>query len=153
MTTDQNALADLLIDAMLSHVAEQGWRNLKLKDIAERAGLTHAQAYAVCPTRADLLNNYARRVDLAAVTGFDSVPDDAEARYDRLLDMLMQRFEAVDSDRMAVTSIVEDVMREPDTLLSLLPQRQKSFSFLAAAAGFPSRGMLGHFFAKVLSGV
>lgn len=153
MTKNQDNPADLLVDAMLARVAESGWRGVTLAEIVERAGLSPSEGYAICPARAVLLNLYARRVDLAAVAGLDVVPDDPEAQYDQLLDIMMQRFEAIEPDRLAVMAIVEDVMREPDTLLCLLPQSQRSFSYLATAAGFPDRGPAGCLFAKALSGV
>lgn len=145
--------ADRLIDAMMARVAEQGWRGLSLEDVAARAELSPEQTYAVCPVRAELLNLYARRIDLAAVAEMGDAPEEPEARYDRLLDIMMQRFEALDPDRLAVMAIVEDVMREPETALYLLPQSQRSFAFLAKAAGYPDHGPRGCLFAKALGGV
>jgi AcrR family transcriptional regulator len=145
--------SDRLIDAMLACVGEQGWRGLSLDDVAARAKLSAAQTYAVCPVRAELLNMYARRVDLAAVADMGPAPEDPEARYDLLLDIMMQRFEALEPDRQAVKSIIEDAIREPETVLHLLPQSQRSFAFLAGAAGYTDRGPRGCLFAKALAGV
>lgn len=145
--------SDRLIDAMLACVGKQGWRGLSLDDVATRAKLSSGQTYAVCPVRAELLNMYARRIDLAAVADTGPAPEDPEARYDLLLDILMQRFEALEPDRQAVKTIIEDALREPETVLHLLPQSQRSFSFLAGAAGYPDRGPRGFLFAKALAGV
>lgn len=153
MTEKQDNPADRLIDAMLACVSEQGWRGLSLDDVAARAELSPEQTYALCPVRAELLNMYARRIDLAAVADVGDAPEDPEARYDQLLDVMMQRFEALEADRPTVVKIVEDVMREPDTALYLLPQSQRSFAFLAGAAGYPDHGPRGCLFAKALSAV
>mgnify|MGYP006418185491 CR=1 FL=1 len=151
MSKHQNNLAERLVDAMLAHVAEYGWRGTKLEAVEERAGLSPGEAYEVCPGRAQLLNMFARRIDLVSVADAGPVPNDFEARYDQLLDILMLRFEALNPYRMAVSQVLTDVAREPETLFGVLPQSQRSFAFLAGAAGFPSGGWQGAIFAKALS--
>ena len=153
MNTDMNNPAERLVDAMLAHVAAFGWRGITIPDVAERAGLGSEEAYALCPDRAELLNMFARRVDLASVAGAGAVPEHFEARYDMLLDILMLRFETLNRHREIVSRVLIDVIREPDTLLGVLPQSQRSFAFLAGAAGFPKAGWQGVVFAKVLSAV
>jgi ubiquinone biosynthesis protein COQ9 len=161
MTDPQSDNVLRLTDAMLAHVAEQDWHGLTLEDVAARAGLTSAQAYGVCPDRIQLLDLFARRMDLASVTGLDTdtdtdtgpAPDDPEARYDQLLDILMMRFEALQPHRESVSKILRDAGREPATLIGVLPQSQRSFMFLAGKAGYPHDGLRGRLLAKALSAV
>ena len=82
-----------LIDAMLSNVAEQGWRGLTVADVAARADIPVETAEALCPNRTDLLDMFACRVDATSIVDVGPVPDDPDARYDQLLDIMMQRFE------------------------------------------------------------
>jgi ubiquinone biosynthesis protein COQ9 len=153
MNEDQNNPADRLVDATLAHVAAFGWRGIEVADVAERAGLRPDEAYALCPDRVQLLNMFARRVDLASVAGAGTPPEGFEARYDMLLDILMHRFETMNPHRSIVSRVLTEVVREPDTLLGVLPQSQRSFAFLAGAAGFPNSGWQGVVFAKALSAV
>ena len=140
-----------LIDAMLSHVAEQGWRGLTVADVAARADIPVETAEALCPNRTDLLDMFACRVDATSIVDVGPVPDDPDARYDQLLDIMMQRFEVLEPDKVAVSRLTRDVACEPDTLLRILPQCRRSFAGLAAAAGYPGSGLGGLLFAKALA--
>lgn len=153
MSDSRTDISERLTNAMLAHVRERGWHELTLDSIVAAAGVTAAQAYAVCPNRTGLLNLFARRIDLASVAGMGPVPDDPDSRYDQLLDILMMRFEALQPHRKAVSTIIRDVTREPETLLGVLPQSQRSFAFLAEMAGYPHAGLRGKVFAKALSAV
>jgi len=142
-----------LVTAMLECAAENGWGGVTLDDVGARAGLSGTETYALCADKAQLLDLFARWADAASVADVGEVPDNPEERYDALLDILMQRFEVLEPYKDAVAKIVRDVVREPDTLVRILPQSQRSFMFLACAAGFPYEGARGHMFAKALSAV
>lgn len=153
MSDAQTDIVLRLTDAMLAHVDAHDWRGLTMAAVAERAGMTTAEAYAVCPGRAQLLDLFARRMDLAGVAEAGEPQEDPDARYDQLLDILMMRFEALQPYRQSVAKILRDVPREPQTMIAILPQSQRSFAFLAGAAGFPHDGLRGRLLAKALSAV
>jgi len=143
---------DRLIDVMLEMVASDGWSAVTRDAVALRAGIAVSDVYALCADRGQLLDAYARRVDVAACA--DAEPGlDAAARYDELLDILMRRFELLQVQRDAVVRLVREVPGDPKTLLARLPQSQRSFAFLAAAAGYPDKGLRGVIFAKAISAV
>lgn len=143
---------DRLIDAMLDIVARDGWSAVTRDAVASRAGMAVSDVYGLCADRGQLLDAYARRVDVAACA--DAEPGlDAAARYDELLDILMRRFELLQVHRDAVVRLIREVSGDPQTLLARLPQSQRSFAFLAAAAGYPHKGLPGVIFAKALSAV
>jgi ubiquinone biosynthesis protein COQ9 len=152
MTQDSNDTLYRLIDAMLVMVASDGWPAVTLDGVALRAGIAASAAYALCADRGQLLDAYARRVDVAACKDAEAVSDPA-AQYDELLDILMRRFETLQVHREAVACLVREVPSDPKTLLQRLPQSQRSFAFLAAAAGYPGKGLSGVLFAKMLSAV
>src|SRR3546814_7361274 len=83
------------IDALLVLVSERGWRRIDLANVAARAGLDEAALYRRFADKAGIVNAYTRSIDVAACSGYEPPPavQDAEAIYDRLLDILMQRFE------------------------------------------------------------
>jgi len=142
-----------LVAAMLECAAEHGWRGITLDAVGVRAGLSGAETYALCADKAQLIDLFARWADAASLADAGEVPDDPGARYDALLDILMQRFEVLVPYKDAVAGILRDVAREPCTLGRILPQSQRSFMFLARAAGFPHEGLRGHMFATALSAV
>ena len=143
---------DPLIDTMLDMVAAHGWPAVTLDAVAAQGGVSAADAYALCADRGQLLDAYARRVDVAACADAQAGADPA-ARYDALLDILMCRFETLQLHRAAVARLVREVPRDPKTLLQCLPQSQRTFAFLAKAAGYPGNGLPGVLVAKALSAV
>lgn len=143
---------DRLIDAMLDIVAVHGWRPVSLDAVAIRAGVSPVDARALCADRAVLLNAFARRVDLAACADVEPGTD-ASTRYDELLDILMRRFEILQTHRDAMVHLIRDVPADPITLLHCLPAAQQSFARLASAAGYPDRGLAGVAMVKTLAAV
>ena len=152
MTQDKSDTLEKLIDAMLDMVATDGWSMVTRDAVASRAGVAVSEAYALCADRGQLLDAYARRVDVAACVDAQA-GSDTVTQYDELLDILMRRFETLQLHRDAVVRLVREVPHDPMTLLQRLPQGQRSFAFLAAAAGFPGRGLPGALFAKALAAV
>ncbi len=150
---DNETSAGRLVLAMLESVEETGWRAARLADVGARAGLSTSETHALCADRGQLLDLFARQVDAASVAGLGKLPDDPEARYDRLLDILMQRFEALQAHKAAVAELIRDVPREPDTVLRILPQSRRSFGFVAREAGFPDKGVRGQIFTTALATV
>lgn len=143
---------DRLVDAMLDIVTDDGWRAVTIEGVAARANVQAPDAYAVCADRAELFNAFARRVDVAAsreaVPGADDV-----ARYDELLDIMMRRFEVLQARRDAVARLIRELPGDPLSLVRILPQSQRSFAFLARAAGYDDRTPSALFLAKTLSAV
>ena len=152
MTKDASENLDKLIDAMLDMVARDGWSAVTLDAVALRAGVALSEVRALCADRGELLDAYARRVDVAACADAQAGADPA-ARYDELLDILMRRFETLQRHRASVLRLVRELPADPITLLRRLPQSQRSFASLAAAAGYPDKFLSGVVFAKTLSAV
>lgn len=152
MTRDSSENLDKLIDAMLDLIARDGWSAITLDAVAQQAGVAPSDARALCADRGELLDAYVRRVDALACADAQEGPDPA-AQYDELLDILMRRFEILQRDRPAVVRLVRELPSDPITLLRRLPQSQRSFASLAAAAGYPAKCLSGVVFAKGLSAV
>ena len=52
-----------LIDAAIPVIASLGMEGLRKRDVAKRAGIYHATFHCYCPTKDDLVNAVADRVD------------------------------------------------------------------------------------------
>src|SRR5215217_6454640 len=93
--------ADRLIDAALQLIALHGWRRLSMVAIASEAGLPLLSLYRAFPSKAAILCAFSRRIDEAVL----AAPVEAEAGErprDRVFDLLMRRFDALQPYRGAL---------------------------------------------------
>ena len=95
----------LIVDHALELAAAQGWANTSLSDIAEAAGLTLAQLRATFPSKTAIIAAYTTRVDEAVLNDIDPELADKSSR-ERLFDVLMKRFDAMNPHKEAVRSIL-----------------------------------------------
>ena len=100
-----------IIEAAFALALERGWRDLSLAEIAEAAHLPLSKVYPVFPSKQAILDGFAKRVD-AAMLDEDGEGLDTPAR-DRLFDMLMRRFDALQPYREALGVILQDQLRDP----------------------------------------
>lgn len=135
-------LADRLIDAALRLAAERGWRHVTLAEIARAAGASLAETYRVMPSRSAVLDAFARRID-AEVLAADAVEEDSVRPRDRIFDVLMRRFDALQRHRNGVAAILSDSSHDPVALVSSAPQFLRSMRWMGEAAGLPMAGLSG----------
>ncbi len=135
-------IPDHVIDTALRLGGEGRWRDLSLAEIAEAAGLPVAKVHAVFPSKQAILNAFARRVDAAvlAESGADQLEDSAR---DRLFDVLMRRFDALDPHKEAVGHILLDQACDPPAAVCSLLQLRRSMALMLEAAGLSSTGLRG----------
>ena len=135
-------LTDRLIDAALRLAVERGWREVTLAEIARAAGASLAETYRVLPSRSAVLDAFTRRID-AEVLSSDAVEEDSERPRDRIFDVLMRRFDALQRHRQAVASILGDSMRDPFAMAASTPQFLRSMRWMGEAAGLQMDGIGG----------
>ena len=130
------------IEAALTLAAEKGWRDLALADIAEAAGLSIGQLYAIYPSKTDILAAYSRNID-AAVLAETETPGEEESAKDRLFDLLMRRFDKLDAHKAGLVRIAEDTGRDPLALVCSLANLDRSMAAMLEAAGISTTGLRG----------
>jgi AcrR family transcriptional regulator len=133
--------AEKLIDAALALTAERGWRDLTLPQVAVTAGVSLADAYAAFPTKTALMNGLLARTDRQMLAG--EAPDPAENVRDRLFDVIMRRFDALEPHKDAVAAIVDDLPADPLTALAVLPAFGNSMAWTLEMAGVSASGLSG----------
>jgi AcrR family transcriptional regulator len=143
--------ADRILDSALSLAAEQGWRDLSLAAIAQRAKLSLAETYRTAPSKTAILALLERRVD-AAVLSADGAGED-EAPRDRLFDVLMRRFDALAGHKQAIAAIVRSVRSDPLALLAATPQFLRSMDWMAEAAELPAAGRMAALRARLVGAI
>lgn len=141
---------DAIVDAALALAAEQRWDEVRLGDIAARADVSLSELRAEFDGKLDIIAAFVRRIDQAVLDRLDPEIADEPAR-ERLFDVLMTRFDALQPHKEAVRSIVRSFERRPGDLISWNPIAVRSMVWMLEAAGIDSSGRLGRVGAQGLA--
>src|SRR5689334_13950310 len=105
--------ADAVLDTFLGLVAERGYAEVTLRDVAAATDLGLADLYRLYPDKVALLASFIARVDRAVLAGTPRRADPEETARDRLFDVMMRRYDALKAHRDAVRSIRQAGRRDP----------------------------------------
>ena len=144
-------LSDKVINSALALAAETGWKKLSLVEIAAAAEVSIADLYQLYPSKSAILAGFSCRTDAIVLAGIEADGESAdETPQDRLFDVLMRRFDALEPYKSGVKAIARDLPADPMALLVTLPQLRRSFSWMLMAAGLRSEGLRGLVRVKML---
>jgi AcrR family transcriptional regulator len=129
-------IAQRLIEAALNAADVRGWRRLTLAEIARDAGVGLDEAYDVYPTRLALLSDIIAWHDRAVLR--PGPVDAGDNPRDRLFEVVMRRFDSLQSHRAGMRAIVRDVVRDPLALATIGPKLLLSLSWMLEAARMPA---------------
>ena len=135
-------IPDHMIDTAMKLAAEGRWRDLSLAEIAEAAKLPISKVTPVYASRQAILDAFVRRIDAAVLAESDSEDLEGSAR-DRLFDVLMRRFDALDPYKDAVATVAFDQVRDPLAALASACHLRRSMALMLEAAGLASGGARG----------
>jgi ubiquinone biosynthesis protein COQ9 len=138
-----------LIAAFLRLAGEQGWHRANVAAAARSADLSLAEARARFPSRAAVLKAFARMADQAALEGATT---DGSVK-DRLFDLMMRRFDALQAHRAGVVAVARGVVFEPPMLILMACLTRRSMRWMLQAAGVSTAGPLGELRIKGLMAV
>ena len=138
----QADIPDHVIDTAMKLAAEGQWRDLSLAEIAEAAKVPIAKVYPLYPSRQAILDAFVRRVDAAVLAESDREDLEGSAR-DRLFDVLMRRFDALDPYKDAVATVAFDQARDPLAALASACRLRRSMALMLEAAGLSAGGTRG----------
>jgi AcrR family transcriptional regulator len=144
-------LATRIVDAALALAAREGWRSVSLAAIAAEADISVLQLYAIYRSKAAILGAFHRRLDAAALADADAPAD--ERPRDRLFDVVMRRFDALQPHKPAVAAIARDAASDPLATLCGLPGLLNSMGWMLEVAGISASGFIGRARAKLLLGI
>jgi AcrR family transcriptional regulator len=133
---------DAVVLAALALAAEKGWVGVTMGEIGRRAGLSAADMHDLFEDRFDILAAYGRILDrkvLAAV----GAPDDSVSERDRLFEIMMERFDALNEHRDGVIAILDSLLPDPKQAIVSLPHLCRSMAWMLDAAGIPTSGVKG----------
>ena len=141
-------MADRVIDTAMALAAENGWRPLSMSSIATAADVPLTEVYRHFPSKIAILDGLTRRIDAAVLDGGPG--DDEDSVRDRIFDLLMRRFDALNAQRSGIMAVVKDLPRDPVSALSQLSALQRAMAWTLDLAGDPPDGLLGQIKARAL---
>jgi len=127
-------LMDQATDAALALAAERPWREVSLREVAERAGVDFAELYAKAPAKPLLVLRLSQKLDRAALATAATASDDP---HDRLFDATMARVEAMEAHREALRSMARG--EGPISIAPHLPLTARAILEAAGVTATPPR--------------
>ena len=125
---------DKATEAALALAAERHWRDVSLREIAERAGVDFAELYARTPAKPLLVLRLSQKLDRAALATAATPSDDP---HDRLFDAAMARIEAMEAHREALRSMARG--EGPISIAPHLPLTARAILEAAGVTATPPR--------------
>ena len=135
--------ADTVLDAFLALIAEKGFAEVTLRDVAAAADLGLADLYRLYPDKVALAAAFMARIDAAVLAGTPGQVDPEETARDRLFDVMMRRYDALRPHRDALRALRRAGTRDPLLALALGPALRRSMGALLEAASLSSEGLPG----------
>lgn len=133
---------DRIIDAGLEEAAAVGWRHVAMTAVAARAELPLGGVLSTVPTRAHLLARFLDRLDTQTLSGIEA-PDADDSVRDRLFEIVMRRFDAMNSQRDGVRAVLQGLRHDPPALATAMCRADRAAAAMLAAAGVSPDGLLG----------
>lgn len=143
MSEDGDQAGNKALDAFLSLIAEKGYADVALRDVAQAAGLGFADLYRLHPDKISLAAAFMARVDAEVLAGTPSSVDPEETARDRLFDVMMRRYDALKPHRAALRALRRASTRDPMVALAMGPALRRSMAAMLEAASLASEGLPG----------
>lgn len=141
ISTEKDVKAQI-VDAAFALAGEEGWEYVTLRAVAQRAGLSMAALFAAVEDKTDILAAFGRMIDRAVLenaSGFDA----EESPRERLFDLLMDRYEALNEYRAGLRSVLDSFLCDPKQALISLPHLCRSMTWILETAGIETGGIKG----------
>ena len=133
---------DDLVRVALEQAEQLGWGYVTLYDIAQGADISLVELHAHFDDKSDVLVALGRMIDRRVLEAFDSIEAEASPR-DRLFDVMMERFDALNDYRGGVLSIVHSFKFDPKEAVLSCPHLCRSMSWMLEASGVDTNGLRG----------
>jgi AcrR family transcriptional regulator len=120
--------------ALMRLAAEEPWDLITLPMIAQEAGLSLAGLREHFPSKGAILGAFAKMIDRQVLSSDMSDMEDQMAK-DRLLDVMLKRFDALAPYKEGVRGLRKAIRRSPSLAVALNPTALNSFRYMLAQAG------------------
>lgn len=133
---------DRIIDAGVQEAAAVGWRTVTMAAVAERAGIDLGEVLMQVPSKTHLALGFLARIDSRTLGPVKRI-DAKDSARDRLFEILMRRFDALNETREGAKAVIGGAARDPAAALALLCRLDRSCAAMLEAAGISAGGLLG----------
>jgi AcrR family transcriptional regulator len=149
---NQAGLDQAMMQATMDIAAADDWASCRLVDIAAAAGLNPGALPARYRNKTDVLRAFADRLDAEVLAAVDGNPDDPDIPVrERLLEVLMQRFDAMAPYKAGIAGLLRAIPLSPSTMRHGGPALARSMKATLDMVNIPSGGISGAFRAKGLA--
>ena len=128
-----------LIASALALAGTEGWRSVTVAAAARAAALPLGQARVRFPTKASVLLGFGRMADELTL---EDAADEGPVR-DRLFDLLMRRFDALQAQRAGILAVMRALPFDPCTAILLAAATRRSMRWMLQTAGASTTGLTG----------
>ena len=129
-----------ILQSALKLADQQPWEEIALGAIATDAGISMADMAIYVRTKGDILSLYGRHIDVQMA----KIPLNPDMTIrEKLFDLLMERFDAVNQNRYALISILESLRHDPLMASCHSVCLLKSMEWVLECAGVSTAGMKG----------
>lgn len=132
--------APRILDAAIDLAGRRDWSMISLADVAKAAGVDLLTVHRCFPGKAALVAGFIHRIDESVLA---SNLDGDDSPRDRLFEVLMRRFDALNRHRPAALSFRRAVCRDPLAAAMLGPTFLRSMALMLEAAAIPTAGPTG----------
>lgn len=150
--TEPTDTSSQIVTAALDLIPVQGWSDLSLRDVAEKAGIPQDEMRRLYPCKASLLAGMAAWVEARAQETPPAFEEEDTVR-DRLFELLMERLDVLADRRSAVAAILYDLRRAPVSALPAIPALLRHVGGILDQAGVSTALPVGPLRCKGLAGV
>jgi AcrR family transcriptional regulator len=128
--------------AAMEEAAAVGWHAMTMTAVAARAGVKLGELLLRAPTKQHLLWLLADETDQAVFGNLEAI-DDTVSVKDRLFDLMMRRFDALQKYRDGVLALSKWLLRDPLATVLMGPRLSRSMASTLTAAGVKTSGLWG----------
>ena len=121
--------------------AEKGWAALSMTDIAQALDITLAQLHEVAHDKAAILTHFGRMIDRIVLETI--AIDPADSPRDRLFEVIMERFDALNAHRAGALAVLEGLKKDPAQALCHASDFFRAMDWMQEAAGLKKYGAQG----------
>ena len=136
---EDHELDQAFITAVFEQAAFRGWSDISLVEAAQDADLPLGRVRARFADKTAVLLRFGLMADQTALAGGSAEP----APRERLFDMLMLRFDALQAQRDGMRALLSHLRTDPATSALLYGATLRSMAWLLDAAGLRTGGLLG----------
>lgn len=140
-----------ICDAALKLASTKPWRDITLAQIAKTARLPTAKVTALFSSTDKILPGIVRYFD-GRIAKTISRPNPSDSPHDRLFDVMMTRFELLQSQRKAVLGIIDETKKNPHLMKILIAAQWQAMAYMLKIAGLsPTKSQQPFVIAGLLS--